>query len=65
MSDRGSLRDNLPRNSEGLTVAESWRKEAERLGQQARVLAAQARSKERAADAYLDLADKWDEEHGV
>ena len=47
-------------NAASRTVAESYRDEAERLHQEARVYERLAEQKRAASDAYLKLADKWE-----
>lgn len=50
------------RNSEGLTPAESWRKDAARLEDEAASLARQAAQKRTAAFGYRRQADEWESE---
>jgi hypothetical protein len=62
MSEPSAPHDALPRNSEGLTVAESWRKDAEHHEYEARIARATAAAHDRSAARYRELADKWERE---
>ena len=65
MADVGTHTPRPVRNSEGLTVAESWRQDAERLEREAQRAERSAFFSRSAATRYRQLADKWEAENGV
>jgi len=55
----------IRRNSEGQTVAESFRATAERLERAAHVNAGLEKEQRRQAAAYREMADRWERDNGI